>query len=131
MYFHSFYSKKKKGSLSKLRSGKSLVYSRNIPKTDRIWKFSNPNVSQKRSFKYLGKKRGKIYRSTNKNKKYMIYDNIHNRYVYFGQMEYEDFTKHKDKNRRKNYLTRSSKIRGNWKKNPFSPNNLSRKILWN
>lgn len=112
------------------KNTKKIIYSKNIPKNDRIWKFSDPNVSQMRSFKYLGKKRGKIYRSTNKNKKYMIYDDIRHKYVSFGQMEYEDYTKHKNKTRRKNYLTRSAKIKGNWKRNPFSPNNLSRKILW-
>ena len=29
-----------------------------------------------------------------------------------------------------NYLKRSSKIKGNWKNNLYSPNNLSRKIIW-
>ncbi len=101
-----------------------------IKKTDILWKYSNPNTSQKKSNKYLGKKRGRLFRSTNKNKKYMIYDDIHNKYVSFGQIKYEDYTKHKNKKRRKNYLTRSSKIKGEWKNNPFSPNNLSRKILW-
>lgn len=103
---------------------------KNISKNDPIWKYSNPITSQRKSYKYLGRRRGRIYRSTNKNKKYMIYDDIHHKYVSFGQMKYEDFTKHKSRKRRKNYLTRSAKIRGNWKKNPFSANNLSRIILW-
>ena len=50
--------------------------------------------------------------------------------VHFGQMGYEDFTRHKDKTRRKNYLTRSRKIRGNWKSDKYSPNNLSINLLW-
>jgi len=50
--------------------------------------------------------------------------------VHFGQMGYEDFTRHKDKIRRKNYLTRSRKIRGNWKSDKYSPNNLSINLLW-
>jgi hypothetical protein len=50
--------------------------------------------------------------------------------VHFGQMGYEDFTKHKNKTRRKNYLTRSRKIRGNWKSDKYSPNNLSINLLW-
>ena len=107
-----------------------LVYSKNISKNDIIWKYSNPIIAQNKSYKYLGKKKGKIYRATNKNKKYIIYDDINNHYVSFGQMKYEDFTKHKSRKRRKNYLTRSAKIKGNWRKNPFSANNLSRKILW-
>jgi hypothetical protein len=32
---------------------------------------------------------------------------------------------------RKRYLARASKIKGNWKSNPISKNNLSMKILWN
>ena len=32
--------------------------------------------------------------------------------------------------KRKNYRSRAEKIRGEWKKNPFSPNNLAIKILW-
>jgi len=99
-----------------------------IKRTDPIWKFSNPNVVQKRAKQYLGKN-AKVYRSTRKNKKYMIEDPNHH-FVSFGQMQYEDYTKHKNKRRRHNYLTRSAKIKGNWKKNKYSPNNLSRKILW-
>ena len=108
----------------------SLLEIKNISKNDSIWKYSNPITSQNKSNHYLGKKRGKLYRSTNKNKKYMIYDDIQHKFVSFGQMKYEDFTKHKSRKRRKNYLTRSAKIRGDWRKNPFSANNLSRIILW-
>ena len=50
--------------------------------------------------------------------------------VHFGQIGYEDFTKHKNKTSRKNYLARSRKIRGNWKSNKYSPNNLSIHLLW-
>jgi hypothetical protein len=45
-------------------------------------------------------------------------------------MGYEDFTKHKDDKRRENYLKRTTNIPGNWKDNKYSPNNLSRNILW-
>jgi hypothetical protein len=50
--------------------------------------------------------------------------------VHFGQMGYEDFTKHKNKTRRKNYLTRSRNIKGDWKKNRYSANNLAIHLLW-
>ena len=63
-------------------------------------------------------------------KKYKVYNPNTNKYIYFGDMRYEDYTQHKDINRQKNYLKRSSKIHGNWKENPYSPNNLSREILW-
>jgi hypothetical protein len=107
-----------------------LLLATKIPKTDKIWKWSNPIQAQKRSVQVFGKKRGVIYRSTRKNKKYQIFDDLTKRTVSFGQMGYEDYTKHKSKKRRANYLRRSRKIKGFWKSNPFSPNNLSRKILW-
>ncbi len=53
-----------------------------------------------------------------------------NKYVHFGDSRYEDFTQHKDKDRQQKYLNRSSKIKGNWKDNKCSPNNLSINILW-
>ena len=83
-------------------------------------KFSNPEKAQKMAYKYLGRT-AKIYR---------IFDPKHNTWVNFGQMGYQDYTKHMDKTRRKNYLNRSKYIRGNWKPNKYSANNLSRKILW-
>jgi hypothetical protein len=94
-----------------------------------ILKYSNPTIAQKMAYKYLGKN-AKLYRSTVKNKKYKIFDPHNEKWVSFGQMGYEDYTKHKDDARRKNYLTRSAKIKGNWRDNKYSPNNLSRNILW-
>ena len=95
----------------------------------KLRKYSTPEIAQKMSYKYLGKT-AKLYPSSNKNKKYDIYDPINDTFVHFGQIGYEDFTKHHNLKRRKNYLTRSGKINGNWKKNKYSANNLSRNILW-
>lgn len=92
-------------------------------------KYSNPKEAQRKAYKYLGKT-ARLYPSIQSKKKYDIYDKKHNKWVHFGALNYEDFTKHKDKTRRKNYLTRSAGIRGQWKKNPYSANNLSRNILW-
>lgn len=92
-------------------------------------KYSNPTVAQKMAYKYLGKT-AKLYPSKNKNKKYRIFDPNLKKWINFGQLGYEDYTKHRDKKRRKNYLTRSRNIHGNWKTNKYSPNNLSIHILW-
>jgi len=92
-------------------------------------KYSNPRIAQKKAITYLGKK-ARLYPATRRHKKYKIYNPINKTWVHFGQLGYEDFTKHKDKQRRKNYLTRTKSIQGAWKNNPYSPNNLSRKILW-
>jgi hypothetical protein len=93
-----------------------------------ISKYSNPPQVYRLASKYLGKK-AKIGLSTKKNKKYMV-TRPDGKIVHFGQMGYEDFTKHKNKTRRKNYLTRSRKIRGNWKSDKYSANNLAIHLLW-
>jgi hypothetical protein len=35
-----------------------------------------------------------------------------------------------DNKRRDNYLKRARRIRGNWAKDDYSPNNLAMRILW-
>jgi hypothetical protein len=94
-----------------------------------ILNYSNPNIVLENAIKYYGK--NVIIRlSTNAKKKYMIYDPIHKKWIHFGQMGYEDFTKHKDSVRRERYLKRTANMRGEWKDNPYSANNLSRRLLW-
>jgi hypothetical protein len=100
---------------------------RNWP--SRIHLYSNRRTAQSNAYKYLGRT-AKLYPASNSQKKYSIFDKKNNRWVNFGQMGYEDFTKHHDKKRRKNYLTRSKNIKGDWAGNRYSANNLSRKILW-
>ena len=68
--------------------------------------------------------------STRKNKKYMIM-NDDNKLVHFGDLRYRDYTKHQDEERRKRYIGRATKIKGNWKSDKFSPNNLAINLLWN
>ena len=90
--------------------------------------YSNPTEVYRRAKNYLGKT-VKIGLSTKKEKKYMV-KTPDGKIVHFGQMGYEDFTKHKNKTRQKNYLTRSSRIRGDWKDNKYSANNLAIRLLW-
>lgn len=74
--------------------------------------------------------------SWKKNKKMVVLAKKGNitKVVHFGQVGYEDFTMHRDINRRKKYLTRSAGIRNKYDKltkdDPFSPNYWSRRILW-
>ena len=100
-----------------------------FPKNDIIWQYSDPIQVQKMAFEYLGPT-AVIYRSWNKNKKYVIYNPHNQKFIHFGQIPYEDFTKHKNLKRRKNYLTRTANMKGDWESNPYSANNLSRNILW-
>ena len=105
------------------------IKSKKFPK--RIYLYSTPRTAQRMAYKYLGRvKTAKLYPARNPAKKYMIFDPKNNKWVNFGQMGYEDYTKHHDKTRRKNYLTRTKGMLGDWKSNKYSANNLSRSILW-
>ena len=64
--------------------------------------------------------------STRTNKKYMIM-NDENKLVHFGDLRYEDYTKHQDEDRRNNFRKR------NWKwanADKYSPAYLSYHLLW-
>ena len=104
------------------------VISKRFNKENSIWVYSNPNVAQQKAINYLGPA-AVLTRSKAKNKKYAI-QTPNGKIINFGQMGYEDYTKHKDETRRQNYLRRTSNINGDWKDNRYSPNNLSRNILW-
>jgi hypothetical protein len=95
-----------------------------------ILEYTNPRQAQKMATKYLGKKHGNLFRSTKKEKKYMVYDPKNEKWVHFGQVGYQDYTRHKNKTRRKNYLTRSRGMKGHWKSNKYSANNLAMHVLW-
>ena len=97
--------------------------------TKKLLKYSNPLQAQSMAYKYLGKS-AKLYPARNPAKKYSIFDPKIKKWVNFGLIGYEEYTKHKDKKRRKSYLTRSRGMLGNWKKNKYSANNLSMHILW-
>ena len=99
-----------------------------MSKAIEIRKYSNPPEVYRRASRYLGKT-VKIGLSSRNDKKYMVISPDGHK-VHFGQMGYEDYTKHANKTRRKNYLTRSGKIKGDWAKNKYSANNLARKLLW-
>jgi len=101
--------------------------------------------------KYLSKVRAKAKKAGyNPKKLSFCRDGIHKlqmetpdgSMVKFGRVGYGDFhiwsflerngkvEKGEAKKRRKLYLKRASKIKGDWKENEYSPNNLAMKILW-
>jgi len=102
-----------------------------MDKLKELLKYSNPQEAQEQAFKKYGKD-AMLYISTRTPKKYMIRDKKNNKWVHFGSLEppHEDFTKHHNEARRQNFMKRTGSIRGNWRDNPYSPNNLSRNILW-
>lgn len=99
-----------------------------MSKAREIRKYSNPAEVYRRASKYLGKT-AKIGLSPKRDKKYRVIT-PDGRIVHFGQMGYEDYTRHKNKTRRKNYLTRSRRTKGDWAKDKYSANNLARRLLW-
>ena len=107
---------------------KELILIPDVPKNNKIWEWSNPIQVRKMADNYLGKDIP-IYLSSKPEKKYMVQD-PNGKWIHFGQIKFEDFTKHKDMKRRQNYLTRTAGMKGDWKDNPYSANNLSRNILW-
>lgn len=88
--------------------------------------FSNPYKVHKKLEELFD---GKIdlYLSSRKNKKYMIIDPNKNKMVHFGEMGYEDYTKHNDNDRRNDFRVRNDA----WKnKDIFTPAYLSYHLLW-
>jgi GTPase Era involved in 16S rRNA processing len=98
-------------------------------KLKELMKISNPAKVLKNAIKYFNNPNIKIYVSSKKDKKYMIIG-LNGKAIHFGQIGYEDYTKHNDNERKKAYLARATKIRGSWKDDPYSPNNLSIALLW-
>lgn len=98
-------------------------------KIEKLKLISDPNKVVDNAIKYLGND-VIIDVSNRKDKKYMVYNPQSEKWVHFGQMNYEDFTKHNDLNRRNRYLNRAMNIRGDWKDDKYSPNNLSIHLLW-
>ena len=94
-----------------------------------IKEVSNTDEALANTKKYLGKNAA-LYPSEISKYKYKVFNPNTNKFVYFGSMLYEDYLKHGDEIRKKNYLLRSGNIKGNWKDDKYSKNNLSRHILW-
>ena len=96
-------------------------------------KYNSPKMKRSKKAKNSKKSSGKlklvkIVKSPKPEKKYRAHfsDGTH---TDFGAKGMSDFTKHKDPERKKRYMTRHSK-RENWN-SPKTPGALSRWILWN
>ena len=89
---------------------------------------SDPERVVKNARRYFGMD-VPIYISTRPKKKFMI-QRPDGKFIHFGEKGYQDFTAHLDKTRQLNYTNRASNIKGDWRDDPFSPNNLSLAILW-
>jgi len=99
-------------------------------KLNQLLEVSNPREVIIKAIEYFKDPNIKVYLSTKKNKKYSIINPKTNKYISFGDINFEDYTKHKDNERRNNYLARATKIKGNWIFDKYSSNNLSIHLLW-
>ena len=97
--------------------------------SEKLKKVSNPETVKRRAKQIYGTG-VKIVQSRAKAKKYALIKPDGGR-VNFGSIDYEDYTKHRSTTRRNNYLKRATNIKGDWKANKYSPNNISIKLLWN
>lgn len=94
-------------------------------KAQLVKKFSNPRIVKQLAKKLLGEN-VKIFYSTRENKKYMV-ESPEGKMIHFGQLPYEDFTKHQDEERRDAFKKRNAK----WKTQPkWSAGWLAYHLLW-
>jgi hypothetical protein len=98
-----------------------------------LLKISDPVEVKRRFEKYRGTSKAEISVSPRVDKKYMIRvaaaNGVRGRIVHIGSGQ-EDFTKHGDPVRREAYLKRSAGIKGDWRDDKWSANNLARALLW-
>ena len=102
-------------------------------KLSELIKISNPDEVKRRFEKYRGSTKATIEPSPRADKKYLVRvapaNGMRGRAIHFGR-HMEDFTKHGNEARRKNYLARSAGIKGDWRDDKWSANNLARALLW-
>lgn len=87
-----------------------------------------------RGYKFKGYNKPIISRAKNKKKVVLAKSGNRIKLIHFGDKRMQDYRQHKNKLRRKNYLSRSAGIRDGSGKltlnNKLSANYWSRKVLW-
>jgi hypothetical protein len=90
--------------------------------------YTNPIIVKRQFNKFGYKKDGSdLKQSTRKGKKWMVFNPNTQKWVHFGALGYEDYTVHKDKERRKKYHQRMGRFSNADK---YSPGYLSLVLLW-
>ncbi len=102
-------------------------------KLNDLVKISDPAEVKRRFEKYRGTVKATIEPSPRADKKYLVRvagaGGVRGRATHIGST-LADFTKHGDEAKRKSYLARSAGIRGDWRDDKWSANNLARELLW-
>ena len=99
-----------------------------MSKYNELIKFSNPSQVYKNLQEYTDDNIP-LYVSNKPTKKYMV-KKPDGKFIHFGEMGFQDFTKHLDSARQERYLKRAMNIRGKWYADPYSANNLAIHLLW-
>lgn len=93
-----------------------------------------PPKKKEPTFKYKGSISALLYPSPRASKKYraIFYeDGKEFKKVDFGAKNYEDYTIHKDPDRKADYISRHGATEEYiWKTDPYAPATLSRYVLW-
>jgi hypothetical protein len=97
-----------------------------MTKRDELMKYSNPDKVLKLAKQIYGHNVN-LAISTQKNKKYMIYDPNRERWIHFGFFGMEDYTKHNDNERRESFKKRNHKWANMGK---YSPAYMAYHLLW-
>lgn len=92
-----------------------------------INEISNPAKVRANFRKYKGNDDAKLELSEKKDKKYKVI--VDGKTTHFGS-KMQDYTKHGSETRRNSYLARAKGIKGDWKSNKYSANNLAINLLW-
>jgi uncharacterized membrane protein YvbJ len=92
-----------------------------------INKISNPTKVAANFKRYKGNDDATLSLSSRSDKKYKV--TVGGKTIHFGSTQ-EDFTKHQDVARQKSYLARANGIKGEWRKDKYSKNNLAINLLW-
>ena len=108
-----------------------------FPPNHQIWKVSNPQTVRDnyhrifedfiKEVKEISGIDSEVYLSSRKNKKNMVFNG--EKMIHFGDLRYEDFTKHQDEERQLRYLQRFPVYRAE-NNSIFSPYYLSLMLLW-
>lgn len=92
-----------------------------------IKKISNPTKVAANFKRYKGNDDAKLELSERVDKKYKVI--VGGKSIHFGSTM-EDYTKHGSESRKKSYLARANGIKGDWRKDKYSKNNLAINLLW-
>ena len=95
-----------------------------MTKLNELYTYSDPEEVERRA---MALHLNSIHPSSRSRSKYMVFDPFEQKMKFFGQMGYEDYTKHHDEKRRANFKKRNHR----WANAPiYSPAWLSYYLLW-